>query len=309
MSVDVLSDAIRALRTGTPHSRRHELRAPWGMRFAPTATAGFHAVLRGTCWLVPAQGSATCLSAGDVVFVRGRYAHALADSPATPLGGPRLAYRSHGAAAGGGTVVLCGAYQLEHDRPHPLLTGLGDVFHLSARSGRHPALHAAVALLGSELEQPRAGTAVALPALLDMLLLYILRAWFEEQPHHSAIGWAAALADPAIRSALRDIHADPARPWSVAELGTRAGLSRAAFARRFATMVGEPPMTYLTRWRMTTAARLLRGSTAPLREVARRAGYASEFAFGKAFKREYGLSPGGYRRHRTPTASHDATVD
>ncbi|MFD4181605.1 helix-turn-helix transcriptional regulator, partial [Rhodococcus sp. NPDC058514] len=134
------------------------------------------------------------------------------------------------------------------------------------------------------------------PALIDSLLLYILRAWLETQPSADAKGWAAALADAAVAPALAAIHGDPAAPWSVESLAARAGLSRAAFARRFTTLVGEPPMAYLTRWRMTAAARLLRESDAPLSAVAGRAGYGSEFAFAKAFKREYGLAPGSYRR-------------
>jgi AraC-like DNA-binding protein len=135
------------------------------------------------------------------------------------------------------------------------------------------------------------------PALLDMLLLYILRAWLDERPHHgSATGWAAALGDPAVSAALQEIHNDPARPWTVEGLGARAGLSRAAFARRFTALVGRPPLAYLTWWRMTTAARLLRRSDAPLHVVAEQVGYSSEFAFANAFKREYGIAPGRYRR-------------
>ena len=109
-------------------------------------------------------------------------------------------------------------------------------------------------------------------------------------------GWAGALRDPAIAPALAAIHADPANGWTVESLASRAGLSRAAFAKKFNAMVGEPPLTYLTRWRMTTAARLLRESDASLAAVAARTGYGSEFAFAKAFKREYGQAPGGYRR-------------
>ncbi|WP_412543042.1 AraC family transcriptional regulator [Longispora sp. K20-0274] len=102
------------------------------------------------------------------------------------------------------------------------------------------------------------------------------------------MGRAAALTDPAVVRALRSIHGDPARAWTVAELGTGAGLSRAAFARRFAGLAGEPPLTYVIRWRMTTASRMLRESDAPLTLVARRCGYTSEYAFAKAFKREFG---------------------
>ncbi|RMI45531.1 helix-turn-helix transcriptional regulator [Actinomadura harenae] len=97
------------------------------------------------------------------------------------------------------------------------------------------------------------------------------------------------------------IHRDPARPWSVAGLGEHAGLSRAAFSRRFTALVGRPPLTYLTWWRLTTAMRLLRDSDAPLGVVAEQVGYGSEFAFANAFKREFNIAPGRYRRNsRSP---------
>ncbi|MFC7589846.1 helix-turn-helix transcriptional regulator [Nonomuraea antimicrobica] len=92
------------------------------------------------------------------------------------------------------------------------------------------------------------------------------------------------------------MHRDPSHPWSVADLGARVGLSRAAFARRFAALVGQPPLAYLTWWRLAGAGRLLRDTDAPLSEIAARVGYGSEFAFANAFKRQYGLAPGRYRR-------------
>jgi AraC-like DNA-binding protein len=115
-----------------------------------------------------------------------------------------------------------------------------------------------------------------------------------EQPEGS--GWTTAVRDPAVRTALLGIHSTPSRQWTVASLGELAGLSRAAFARRFTALIGQPPLTYLTWWRMILAARLLRGSDAPLRTVAEQVGYSSEFAFGAAFKRQHGQTPGAYRR-------------
>lgn len=109
-----------------------------------------------------------------------------------------------------------------------------------------------------------------MPALIDMLLLYVLRAWLDEQPSDT-IGWANALRDPAITTTLRQIHRHPDKPWTVVDLATQAGLSRAAFAKRFTTIVGQTPLAYLTWWRMTTAARMLRESAcrcAPSRPAA-----------------------------------------
>ncbi|MEU6034155.1 AraC family transcriptional regulator [Actinomadura sp. NPDC047616] len=95
---------------------------------------------------------------------------------------------------------------------------------------------------------------------------------------------------------MNHIHQRPEHPWTIEELAARAGVSRATFAKRFTTVLGQPPMSYLTWWRMTVAARLLRGTDASLQTVAERCGYGSEYAFAKAFKREYGVPPGRYRR-------------
>ncbi|WP_020673926.1 AraC family transcriptional regulator [Amycolatopsis nigrescens] len=301
--MDVLSDAVTAMRTGQPHSGRVRRPVPFGMRLPPVEGAGFHIVLQGSCWLFPPDGAPIALGAGDVAFLPHGAAHGLADSPSTPLADTSLApaeippgrHPADGSSAA--TVTLCGAYLLDRSRAHPLLGDLPEVIHLPARVGHHQGLRAAVDLLGGELEQPRPGGDAMLPALLDVLLLHILRAWFDEQSaHDGATGWAAALRDPAVAAGLQAIHGDPGRPWTVGELASQAGLSRAAFARRFAALVGRPPQAYLTWWRMTLAARLLRDGDAPLATVARQVGYTSEFAFAHAFKRDHGLAPGGFRR-------------
>lgn len=311
--MDILTEALGSMRTGSPASVRTEGRAPWGLRLPPVAGAGFHVVLYGTCWLIPLEDASgggparpepIALSTGDVIFLRDGRGHILADHPATAAEEERPEQYCPGSPIGTVTVggdgprtsLLCGNYHLDQGRPHPLVRQLPEVIHLQTRHGHHPELSAAVQLLGAELENPRIGSDGIVPALIDSLLLYILRAWFEARPAAAAEGWAAALGDPAVAPALAAVHDDPSAPWTVEALAGRAGLSRAAFARRFTALVGEPPMAYLTRWRMTTAAELLRGSDAPLAAVATRTGYASEFAFAKAFKRAYGLAPGVYRR-------------
>jgi AraC-like DNA-binding protein len=271
-------------------------------------SAGFHIVLQGTCWLLSSQGEPIALGPGDVAFLPRGSAHGLADDPSTPVSGPpttltgvRDGRDDETSADRPPTVVmLCGAYLLDRSGPHPLLNDLPEVIHLPTRVGRHRELSAAVELLGVELDgDARPGSDTILLTLLDLLLLYILRAWFEEQrvSGHSATGWAAALHDPAVAAALRAIHGDPGRPWTVEELGARARLSRAAFARRFTHLIGQPPLTYLTWWRMTTAARLLRTSDAPVNTIAQQVGYSSQYTFTHAFKRQYGSPPGSYRHH------------
>jgi AraC-like DNA-binding protein len=301
--VDVLSDAVTAMRTGEPHSRRTRLAGPFARRFPAVAGAGFHVVLQGSAWLHPGGGDPVELRVGDVAFLPHGGAHGLADDPTTPL--PReasdlpLSGSGDDAAPGASTVLLCGAYLLQ--RAHPVLDELPELVHLPTTVGRHPGLRAAVDLLGAELDRPRPGADAMITALLDVLLLQILRAWLADRAGAAQpTGWAAALADPPVAAALRAIHAEPARDWTVADLGARAGLSRSAFARRFAALVGRPPLAYLTWWRLTLAARRLRAGDAPLAAVAREVGYGSEFAFAAAFKREFGTPPGAYRR-ATPT--------
>jgi AraC-like DNA-binding protein len=304
--MDVLSDAIAAMRTGRPHSARAERSGQWAVRHPSFAGAGFHIVLQGSVRLTPESGTPACLGPGDIVFLPRGSAHALSDgspgplpdSPPAPLAGMR-----DESLPGSTVVMLCGAYLLDGARPHPLLGELSPVVHLPARAGQHPWLRSLVDLLGTELTQRPPGTDAIVPALLDALLTYLIRSCLEQAPdHHPATGWSAALSDPAITAALNRMHADPARRWTVAELAAAAGLSRSAFARRFTTLTGRPPLAYLGWWRMTLAARLLRQSDAPLSSLARQTGYTSEYAFANAFKREYGIAPGKYRTKPQPAA-------
>ncbi len=306
VAMDVVSDAIAAIRAGHPHAARTHREAPWGLRFPPSTGPGFHVVLQGTCWLLPGSGLQPIpLSTGDVVFVAQDSTVALADDPSTP---PVLATlemddawrpRESGAAT---TVLMCGAYRFNRIRPHPLLAELPDTIHIPRRVGQHAQLNAIIDLLGDELDRHRPGTDALVPSLLDAMLLYILRAWYLERAPAQDTGWSAALTDPAIGAALQYLHRDPLRAWTVEELGRCVGLSRAAFARRFTTLVGRPPLDYLTWWRMTMAGALIRLEDTPLTSIAKRTGYTSESAFNRAFKREFGTTPGAYRRQASKLA-------
>lgn len=295
--MDVLSDTISAMRTGTPDSGLTIRHAPWGRAYDSVPGAGFHVVLQGNCWLIPRRAQPIPLAVGDVVLIYRDWGHGLADHPDTPLsevagpGEPRLIE-----GLGARTSLLCGIYRFETDWSHPLWESLPEVVHIPARLGHNPQLRAAVELLTAELDTDRPGREAMLPALLDAMLVYVLRAWFDSQAEDGKLsGWAAVFHDPAIKAALHAIHDDPARAWTVEELGSRAGMSRASISRRFASLVGEPPLAYLTRWRMITAARELLSTDVPLSAIARRVGYQSEYAFAKAFKRVHGTAPGQYR--------------
>lgn len=309
--MDLLSDVIAAMRVGRPHYARCERHAPWAMSHPSFTGAGFHLVLEGRAWLTPSDGEPIELQAGDIAFLPHGNSHSVASDPVGPAAvlpsAPLVGLGRDGltddaaAEAGARTAMLCGAYLMDRARPHPLLAEMPECVHLPARPGRHAALRGTTELLATELAKPRLGSDALLPALLDALLLYVMRAWLDERPGDTtADGWSAALRDPAVHAALQAIHGAPDRPWTVRELGAAAGLSRAAFSRRFTASVGRPALSYLTWWRMTLAARLLRDSDASLRSVATRAGYTSEFAFSAAFKREHGVSPGAYRR-RSPS--------
>lgn len=304
--MDVLTEVLASMQTGRPTAARTEARAPWGLRFGAVPGAGFHIVLQGSCVAIDPDGHPIRLGPGDLVFLRSGRPHVLADHPDSPVVAFEPQVTADGSVIGRVTipgtgalcVMLCGAYLMDVERPHPLLRELPEFLHLPARPGEYGALRAAVELLGAEVERPGPGRDGIVPSLIDALLLYLLRAWLAGRRDEQMPGWATALNDPSISAALRGIHDEPARPWTVASLAEHASMSRAVFARRFAEMVGEPPLAYLTRWRMTTAGKLLRTSDLPVEAVARQSGYLSEFSFARAFKREFGIAPGGYRRAR-----------
>jgi len=284
--MDVLSDAITAMRTGRPHSGIQRRRAPWSSAFPASDGAGFHVVLQGGCRFEPPGGPPVVLGVGDVLFLPREPGHGLASTVDT----------------GAETVMLCGSYQLDGARPHPLWTALPPYVHIPARIGDPTALRAAIDLLGTELAADRPGADAMIPAILDTMLICMLRHWIDTGSEPGGHGWAAAMRDPAIVKALTALHESPAGDWTVAALAAAAGLSRSGFSQRFTEMIGRTPVAYLTWWRMTLAAKRLRETDAPIAVVAREVGYTSEFAFAKAFKRELGVAPGAYRRP-VPAAS------
>ncbi|WP_369777036.1 AraC family transcriptional regulator [Streptomyces sp. R33] len=302
--MDVVSDAIAAVRIGQPSSNRVRVSGSWCTRFAPYEGAGFHVVLEGNCWLLPdGGGPPVSLGPGDAVLLPHGTGHVIADSPADAAAVARAVpfeLRPDGtlpgraaAAASGAVEMLCGKYRLDRSRLHPLMLELPTVVHLPNRVGAHPELHAAISLLGGELGgEQRPGSCMAVPSLLDLLLVYMIRSWMAEG---SGGAWSAVLGDPVAAGALRALHSDPAAPWTNDRLAAEAGVSRPTLARRFTALVGRPPMAYLTWWRLTYAATLLRDTPDPLAAIARRVGYGTPYAFSHAFSREFGTTPGRYR--------------
>jgi AraC-like DNA-binding protein len=242
------------------------------------------------------------LREGDVTLLPNSGPYAAADHPDTPTVPITDLRTDHEHArtasvggAGAATEIICGVYDFAAGLPHPFLSALPSFVHLPAASATPGApVNAAARLLAAEVEAAGPGAPGVTIRLLDVLLVYILRAW-QERHGNTTAGWFGALRDPQIGRAIALMHEAPDQRWTVARLAGAVGLSRAAFARRFAALAGEPPLTYLTRWRMITAAILLRDGTDPLSVVANRVGYDSEFAFARTFRRAFGEPPGRYR--------------
>ena len=279
------------------------------MRIADEAPLCLVAITRGEAWLVPTHAEALRLGLGDVAVVRGPDPYVLADDPGTApqvviLPGQRcvtpdgrdvplmsyMGVRTWGNSPVGSTVMLSGTYELDGEVSRRLLNALPSLLVLPADAWDSPL----VGLLGEEIVKDEPGQEAVLDRLLDLLLIAVLRAWFARDA--GAPAWYRAYSDPVVGKVLRLIHDDPARPWTVAELAAEAGVSRAALARRFTELVGEPPMSFLTDWRLSLAADLLLEPGATIGSVADHVGYGSPFALSAAFKRVRGVSPRQHRR-------------
>ncbi|MEZ7130567.1 AraC family transcriptional regulator [Nonomuraea sp. AD125B] len=301
-------DQLAALLDG-PRARgafllRCVLDPPWSILVRDEAPLSVTALVRGEAWVLPDGGEPVRLGPGEVAINRGPEPYVVADRPGTPpqivihpgqrcttLDGSTLhqamdlGVRTWGNAADGGTVMLTGTYTMEGEVSRRLLEALPP---LVVRPGGP-----VIGLLGAEIDKDEPGQEAVLDRLLDLLLIAVLRAHFAA---HEAPAWYRAMGDPVVGKALRMLHHNPAHPWTVAALAAEVGVSRAALARRFTDLVGEPPMAFLTGWRLALAADLLREPDATIGAVARKVGYGSPFALSAAFKRVRGVSPQEYRR-------------
>lgn len=305
--MDALADLLsRARATGSLFAET-TMRGRGGVQLPSEGSPlAVHIVSRGDLWL-RADGVGRPLVTGDVVLVRAPTAVAVTagaserPAPLAALLGGDGAARVTGPGVrrlnlvgdGPPAVLLCGAYSLAGSICERLLDALPPVVHVPAAAAP-PALRLVVELLVSELASAAPGQQTALDRILDLLLVHVLRAHFTSAGA-GAPPWYVALDDPVVGTALRALHADPARAWTVAQLASEAALSRAAFARRFTALVGQPPLAYLTGWRMALAQEALRRDGSTLAAVAREVGYGSEFALSAAFTRRIGEPPSHWR--------------
>jgi len=311
-------DALAGVLTG-PRARgafllRAVMSPPWSVRVRDEAPLSLVAMVREQAWLVPDDADPVPVRPGDVAILRGPAPYTFADDPTTapqvvihPGGRCRtpdgrdvaqemdLGVRTWGNDPNGPVVMLIGTYQLHGEVSRRLLDVLPGHLVLSGEDAPDR-LRALVTLLGDEVVTDEPGQEVVLDRLLDLLLVAVLRTWFAHSGRAPA--WYRAYSDPVIGPAVRMLHHHPARPWTVASLAAQVGVSRASLARRFTELLGEPPMSFLTRWRLDLAADLLRDGDLTLDAVARRVGYGSGFALSAAFKRVHGVSPQQYRAGR-----------
>jgi AraC-like DNA-binding protein len=303
--VDVLADLLaRAQARGALFSQLR-LAEPWGVEFSGLRPLTLHALLEGGGWLEADSKAPVRLEAGTLVLGRAGSPYRVVHAPGAATISISEARRrgSDPPSPAPASTILCGAYTLQGTVCDGLLNTLPRFVILPATSA-DPHLAAAMDLLGAELERQAPGQQTVLDRLLDLILVYLLRSWFS-RPESSPPGWYHALDDPVLGPVLRALHADPARPWSVAAMAEVGGLSRAAFARRFADQVGSPPAAYLTALRMDLADAALLKPSATLASVAEQVGYGSEFAFSDAFKRHHAITPGRWRRQHQAAAEGD----
>lgn len=317
--MDVFSQILKALRLETGIFLEAEFTAPWCIDSAPGKddvrhilpsaehVAIYHLLVEGGCRArLPDDGAALELGAGDLIMFPHGDGHLLgsdvhrAPVPAESLVEPSpeggLARIVHG-GGGARTRFVCGYLACDSRLCRPMIGALPRMLRVPI--GNRTAASWIVKTLehaAAESRAPRAGTDAVLAKLSELLFVEAIRCYMETIPEQER-SWLAGLRDPHVSRALGLMHADPARAWTVDDLGREAGLSRSALAERFALLIGEPPMQYLTGWRLALAARALKEGNEPIIRIAEQVGYESEAAFNRAFKREFGMPPATWRRH------------
>lgn len=305
--MDALSDLLAEVHARGAVFRQAIMRPPWALRMASGAPLTLARMLRGRAWIVPDRQEPIPIGVGDIAVVRGDTPYVVADHPATTpslvvtsadycagtegIEPATTSARTCGTPADGATVLLSGAFERQGELSERLLRALPPVLVVPATDSPYPSAET----VAEEVARDRPGQQLVLDRLLDLMLVSALRSWFDN-PDAGAPAWCRALDDPIVGTALRLLHEAPAQPWTVAGLAARVGVSRAALARRFTALVGEPPMSYLADWRITLATDLLRKTDDTVSTIARRVGYANAFALSVAFKRLRGTRPSDLRK-------------
>tara|TARA_R110001599_G_scaffold353512_1_gene593499 strand:- start:97442 stop:98347 length:906 start_codon:yes stop_codon:yes gene_type:complete len=299
--MDVLADVLTTLRLRGTVYFQSDFGAPWGMYIKAGPVANFHLVVKGRCWLRgPGQGNMRELRQGDLVVLAHGDGHALLhrpDASAPPadavIGDDKK--RSQSPQYGGEgeiTRLICGHYEYERAGRHPLLRALPPLIHLTGDQ-QTEMIATASQLVVTESNSLEKGSGAIVDRLAEILFIQVVRGYAALLPEEQ--GFLAALAEPAMATALVLLHEQPARDWRLEDLARDCGVSRTKLGERFKQTLGIAPMQYLTEWRMHKARELLTSDNASIAQVAASVGYSSEFSFSKAYKRVFGETPGSVR--------------
>jgi AraC-like DNA-binding protein len=313
--VDAVVGLLDGVRARGAFVLRMMMDPPWSMSIRDDAPLTLICQTHGSAVIVGESSGTVRLGPGDVALTRGSEHYVFADDPATTpmvvihpgqrcstLSGEDLRFemalgvRTWGNSLSGSTRSVICAYEGRSEVSARLLDALPTVLALRADEWETPL----VDLLAAEAGNDGPGQEAYLDRLLDLLLIAVLRIWFDRDAN--APTWWHAEHDPVVGPALKLIYNNPAHPWTVANLAAAVGSSRAVFASRFTEQVGEPPIAFLTNWRLALAADVLRSSRATIAAVARQVGYSTPFALSSAFKRAYGVSPNTYRANAAYSA-------
>lgn len=331
--MDALSDVLRAIRLTGAVFLDAELWAGWSYLTPPPRLIGelhmpeaehiipYHLVSEGRCLARLVDGEPVQLETGDLVVFPHGDRHVLASSNMGRLRGVEMTAESlhqllrpgevasmRSGRRGAATRLVCGYLACDRRLSEPILAGLPQMLSVNFQdSGIAAWVHTAVRFSVAESEAPRAGGAAVLAKLSELLFVEAIRQYMESLPPEQT-GWLAGLRDRFVGRALALMHHEPAYPWTVEELGKRVGLSRSALADRFAELLGQPPMQYLTRWRISMAAQQLLLGNRGLAQIAEEVGYESEAAFNRAFKREFGVPPATWRKSGGTLAATDGAA-
>ena len=308
---DPIEDVLGLLHVQTAVSSGLRAGGAWCIRFGPYAHVKFTTVLRGACWLAPEGGEAVRLEEGDCYLASTGHAYRLGSDLSLPaaeaaavfsrVGADRIARHGVGEPV---VELLGGSFTFAARNAALLLDTLPPVVVIRRDDAAAPRAAEAVRWAMAQLAAEGAGgtaepgASVIVERLADILLVQALRVVSAAGAGAGLPGWLPALAHPQIGEALRLMHAEPGRRWTVAALAHAVGLSRSSFAERFRALVGVPPLEYLQRWRMHAAAEALQERGRTVASVAFDAGYASESAFSAAFKRTMGQAPTHHRDAR-----------
>ena len=280
---DVLSDVLRSLHaTGTVYFC-DQLSPPWKKQFSGEDGASFHQIRRGNCRL-ESEGVIDYLGPGDLVFLAPGRAHNLTSEFS---GEPGVEHQAD-------TLLLCGYCTFDNTAGNSLNELFPDIIIIRDQQLQsHGWLRTILDQLSREYLSMHPGSEIVVNRMTEVLIVELVRINFGQQEKTPLI---KALADRYIGKALQQLHRHPDRPWSLEILATDVGLSRAAFAKRFKTLAGQPMFDYLTALRMQHACQLLRETDLPLYDVASRVGYESDLAFTRTFKKRLGETPTSYRK-------------